>query len=289
MKSLVKIFTKEILENVYKKCSKQPVLCYCDDCYNMEKKETSSDSDSESDEFFSKSSSVQVGRRKTFKELFQEQEKEKTHKSKKIEFTEMSSEDEFFDKLEPIAYSVKEKPPTVIQKELIASPENPTTVLQETLVKNLANEINLTKSGNLLQENPQNFVEFDQKNNLKTIPGASINFIPTKKPKKKVLVGISRQSERLSSIKRPNYDQMLNGDKNVMMQCEKCHCFLFRDEPINFCCDGTGNNLSFPECPKEFMEEILTFVKETGDFKILSINSRLLNSQFSMAATAVQH
>jgi hypothetical protein len=31
-------YSKEILENVYKKCSKQPVLCYCDNCYNMEKK-----------------------------------------------------------------------------------------------------------------------------------------------------------------------------------------------------------------------------------------------------------
>jgi hypothetical protein len=50
MKSLMKIFTP-------KKCSKQPVLCYCDDCYNMEKKETSSDSDSESDEFDSNSES----------------------------------------------------------------------------------------------------------------------------------------------------------------------------------------------------------------------------------------
>jgi hypothetical protein len=40
--------------------------------------------------------------------------------------------------------------------------------------------------------------------------------------------------------------------------------------------------LSFPECPKEFLEEILAFVKETGDYKILSICSRLLKSKFSM-------
>jgi hypothetical protein len=124
---------------------------------------------------------------------------------------------------------------------------------------------------------------------LKTIPGASINFIPKKKPQKKVTVGIPRQSERLNSIKRLDYDQMLNGDKNKMVQCEKCHCFLFRDESISFCCNGTGNKFSFPECPKEFIEEILAFVKETGDFKILSNCSHLLNSQFSMAATAVEH
>jgi hypothetical protein len=34
----------------------------------------------------------------------------------------MSSEDEFFDKLEPLASLVKEKPSPVIQKELIVSP-----------------------------------------------------------------------------------------------------------------------------------------------------------------------
>jgi hypothetical protein len=117
---------------------------------------------------------------------------------------------------------------------------------------------------------------------LKTIPGASINLIPTKKLKKKVVLGIPRQLPRLGLIKRLNYDQLLNGNKNVMMQCEKCHCFLFRDEPINFCCNGKGNKLSFPECPKEFLEEILAFVKETGDYKILSICSRLLKSKFSM-------
>jgi hypothetical protein len=38
------------------------------------------------------------------------EKEEKTHQSKKIEFTEMSSEDEFFDKLEPLASSVNEKP-----------------------------------------------------------------------------------------------------------------------------------------------------------------------------------
>jgi hypothetical protein len=56
----------------------------------------------------------------------------------------MSSEDEFFDKLEPF----KEKPSPVIQKELIVSPENPTTVHKK-LVKILANEIDLTKTENL--------------------------------------------------------------------------------------------------------------------------------------------
>jgi hypothetical protein len=56
----------------------------------------------------------------------------------------MSSEDEFFDKLEPLASLVKEKPSSVIQKELIVSPENPTTVH-----KKLANEIDLTKTANL--------------------------------------------------------------------------------------------------------------------------------------------
>jgi hypothetical protein len=60
----------------------------------------------------------------------------------------MSSEDEFFDKLEPIASLVKEKPSPVIQKELIISLKNPTTVLHEKLIKNLANE-NLTKTGDI--------------------------------------------------------------------------------------------------------------------------------------------
>jgi hypothetical protein len=50
------------------------------------------------------------------------EKEEKTHQSKKIEFTEMSSEHEFFDKLEPLASLVKEKPSPVIQKELIVSP-----------------------------------------------------------------------------------------------------------------------------------------------------------------------
>jgi hypothetical protein len=60
---------------------------------------------------------LQVERRKTFKELFQEQEKEEKTQSKKIEFTEMSFEDEFFDKLEPIASLVQEKPSSVKLKK----------------------------------------------------------------------------------------------------------------------------------------------------------------------------
>jgi hypothetical protein len=85
----------------------------------------------------------------------------------------MSSEVEFFDKLEPLASLVKEKPSPVIQKELIVSPENSTTVHKKLVIK-LANEIDLTKTENLAGE-------IDQKNNLKTIPGASINLIPTER------------------------------------------------------------------------------------------------------------
>jgi hypothetical protein len=44
---------------------------------------------------------------------------------------------------------------------------------------------------NLAGEKPQIFVEINQKNNLKTIPGASINLILTKKLKKKSCFGYS--------------------------------------------------------------------------------------------------